>query len=140
MSEFYCHNCMVSSSAITPASPADLTGTQYQLEKYVKHTMPSGSYPIISVFSDPTFQTYRDYVVNTSASGCLEIDDRGRKNLVWVAGSTVGITIQNGSAIVPNDAVKVVYPEDGKRMHAFPTASSDIQTRTCKVCGRLVVR
>lgn len=140
VSDYYCHNCMVSASAITPASPADLTGTQYQLEKFIKHTIPSASYPINSVFSDPSFQTYRDYIVNTNASGCLEIDDQGRKNLVWFAGSPVGVTVQNGSAMVPNNAVKVVYPEDEKRMHAFPTASSEIQTRTCRVCGRLVVR
>src|SRR3972149_3632859 len=99
MPKYYCHDCMKTLGLITPMSPTNPTATQYQLDKFLKHTTPTGNYALNSVFSDPSISAYSGYLVNAGASGCLEVDDYGRKNIVWIAGSPIGITIQGGSAI-----------------------------------------
>jgi hypothetical protein len=139
MADYYCHACIRSGNLVSIAVPVDLTGTQYQLAKFIKHTIPTGNYPVNSIFNDRTIQAYHGYIVNTSASGCLEVDDMGRKNMVWVAGKTVGGTIQHNLAVTPNDAVKVVLPENASALHAFPTASSSLRVQTCRACGKQIV-
>jgi len=126
-------NCLV-----TPASPISLTGTQYQLSKFIKHTVPSGSYRLDSVFDDPTYKEYSDYIVNTSASGLLETDDLDRKNLIWFAGSHTGAVYCNGVFVAPTHGVKVVLPESETKLHAFPIAGSPHRKVTCALCGRLL--
>jgi hypothetical protein len=140
MPEYFSHDCAISRGLVCPACPASLTGTQYQLDKYIKHTRPTANYRINSIFDASSIQAYSGFIINTSASGCVERDDYGRMNMVWVAGSPVGKTIQNGLPILQNDAVKVVLPENAERMHAFPTGSSDLQIRYCIVCGKPVIR
>jgi len=80
MSQFFCHSCSVS-GLVTPAMPTSLTGTSYQLEKFIKHTAPTVTYPINSIFDDPTYDTYSGYIVTGTISGLLEIDNYGRKIL-----------------------------------------------------------
>jgi hypothetical protein len=139
MSNYYCHSCAAISGWMSAASPTSLTGTTYQLEKFIKHTVPTGSYPFVSVFDDPNYGAYRNYVVYTSGSGCLEIDDRGRRNLIWVAGMRVGATFENGVLKSPDDAVKVVLYDDEWKIHAYPTLSDHVETKRCVMCGQLVV-
>ena len=37
---YYCHKCASTNLSITPSIPYNLTGTQYQLDKFMKHTAP----------------------------------------------------------------------------------------------------
>ncbi len=136
MSKYYCHECMMVNSIVTPASPIALTGTQYQLDKFIKHTAPSQSYPLNSVFDDPTYKAYSKYVVSTSASGLLEIDDQGRNNLMWFAGSRTGAEYRNGVFTAPTEGVKVVWPESGTKLHAFPITGSPHRSVNCASCGK----
>lgn len=137
MPQYYCHRCMISNSLVIPASPSSLAGTQYQLSKFIKHTAPSASSSRThSVFNDPTYQAYSTYVVNTAASGFLEIDDWNRENLIWFAGSQTGVMYQNGSFVAPADGIKVVLPESDPMIHAFPIASSPLRSVVCDTCGR----
>jgi hypothetical protein len=85
MTTYYCHDCAIRLKEWIPATPTNLTGTYYQLEKYIKHTSPITSYNFNSIFTDPASATYSNFIVSAVASGNLEIDDLGRKNLVWVA-------------------------------------------------------
>lgn len=115
--------------------PVTLTGTTYQLEKFIKHTAPTGSYPILSVFSDPAYETYRDYVVTTTVSGSAQIDDRGRTNLLWLAGQPVGATFKNGQFVFPTDTILVVWHDDQSKIHAFPVSSTEYGPANCANCG-----
>ena len=140
MTEYYCHQCAISSFLVTPASPGSLIGTTHQLGKFMKHTAPSASatYTINSVFNDPTYQAYESYVVSAAASGFLEIDDRGRKDIIWFAGSQTGVEYHDGVFVAPTDGVKVVLPEDDRRIHAFPIGASPSQCAVCVSCGRVI--
>ena len=138
MSEYYCHKCAAIKGLMNPASPTDLIGTPYQLDKFIKHTAPAGIYPVNSIFDNLDYSAYRDYVVYTSGSGCFEIDDQGRSNLIWIAGRKIGATFHNGVLIAPDDAVRVVFHDNEWKIHAFPTLSDPIQTKRCALCDALV--
>ena len=94
VSEYYCHRCSVMLGLVKPEVPESLTGTSYQLEKFIKHTAPTGTYPINSLFSDPSYERYRDFVATTIVSGSAYIDDRGRSNLLYFAGDKIGATYE----------------------------------------------
>ena len=138
MTQYYCHQCAISNSLVRPASPSSLNDTPCKMDKFIKHTAPSASaiYPINSVFNDPTYQAYENHVVNAAASGFLEIDDLGRKNIIWFAGSQIGVEYHDGVFVAPTDGVKLVLPEDDDRLHAFSIGSSPLRSTLCASCGR----
>jgi hypothetical protein len=118
-----------------PEVPVSLTGTSYQLEKFIKHTTPTGTYPINSVFSDPSYEKYRDYVVTTTISGSVSIDDQGRIDLLYFAGDEIGATYINGHLLIPTDTVVVVFHDNEWKLHAFPVSSNSFQQSICQNCG-----
>jgi len=137
MLQHYCHECSVLNGLVIPASPSSLTGTSYQLEKYIKHTAPTGIYEgLNSVFDDPTYEAYSGYTVTGTASGLLEIDYKNRKNLIWYAGSPTGVEYRNGIFTAPTTGVKIVLPEDGGKIHAFPITASPHSVAKCLLCGK----
>ena len=138
MSVYYCHRCAAINDIMNAASPANLIGTEYQLEKFIKHTAPTGTYPVNSIFHDPAYSVYSTYVVSTTGSGCFEVDDLGRRNMIWIAGRDIGATFRNGVLVAPSDAVKVVWHDNVWKIHAFPTLSDQIETKRCVMCGDLV--
>ena len=134
MTQFFCHLCSVS-GLVTPELPTSLTGTFYQLEKYIKHTAPTGTYPLNSIFVDPTYNAYSGYIVTGTMSGLLEIDNYGRKNYIWYAGEITGAEYRNGIYVAPTNGVKVVLPEDATRLHAFPILAQPNVVNYCLNCG-----
>jgi hypothetical protein len=48
----YCHDCAIRKGLINPidSTTISLTGTSYQLEKFVKHTAPLQYGGVVSVF------------------------------------------------------------------------------------------
>jgi len=140
MSEYYCHECGAKLGHINPSDPETcFSGTSYQVEKYIKHTVPPSCSGTVSIFEDPDFQQYRDYIINTAASGCVEIDNKGRTNMVWYAGRETGFTFKDGGLVSPADAVKLVLHEDKDKIHAFPTDSAEISTKNCGLCGSPII-
>ena len=135
MTTRYCHECSAKKGWL-PAAPSSLTGSQYQLDKFTKHTAPpaSGSF-IVSIFSDPSYANYATFAVDTAASGSLEVDDQGRRNIVWIAKRPVGSTFVKGVDQGAVDAVKLVLAHKPSDVHLFPTSSLDIATSTCAECG-----
>ncbi len=134
MPQYFCHSCSVL-GLVTPAIPASLTGTSYQLEKYIKHTAPTGTYPINSIFDDPTYDAYSGYIVTGTISGLMEIDDYGRKNFIWYAGEKTGAEYQNGVFIAPTSGIKIVLLEDDTKLHAFPITAQSGSVNYCANCG-----
>jgi hypothetical protein len=123
---------------LTPAVPGALTETQYQLEKYLKHTAPASAYNFNSVFTGPGSEMYQHYIVTTVASGHVQVDDENRTNVVWVASDQTGISYSGGTFAGPNNAVKVVFHDDDKKIHGFPIHSSELKAAKCGICGRPV--
>ena len=139
MANIYCHQCTLDLRIVSPASPASLTGTQYQLVKFIKHTAPTGSYPVNSIFDDPSYETYESYVVSAASSGSALVRDDGRVNLLWLAGKQIGVRIENGQILAPADSVVLVLAGDRYHMHAYPEVSSALGVYDCARCGRNVI-
>jgi hypothetical protein len=135
MSDYYCHYCAVQLGLITPTISINLTGFNYLLEKFIKHTAPIGNYTINSVFDNPTYCKYRDYTISGLLSGCLEIDGRGRKNLLWYAAEKVGLTY-SGSFVVPASGIKIVFHDDDTKIHSYPFNPPEV--KNCKNCSALI--
>lgn len=142
MSQYYCHECGVK-LGIIPGNIKDFnpTGNEYQLEKFYKHTVPPVNTEVISVFDmNDENKRYKGYLINTMASGCVEIDDRDRINVVWVAGETTGWEYRDAMFNCEDDAVKVVLHDNEARIHGFPTGSASLASQTCISCGKNIIQ
>ena len=133
----YCHRCAVRLGHLQDVYTSDPLQSAYQLDKFIKHTVPL-IHPSASVFNGTSTGEYADYVVNTAASGSVEVDALGRRNFIWLAGHPTGFSYMNGILVGPTDGVKVVLSSEATRVHAFPVKSSDLVTGTCASCGGLV--
>ena len=136
--QYFCHDCAISLGHLRPAAPVALTATQYQLEKYLKHTVPASAQNFNTVFTSPPSSTYANFLITAVASGHVQIDDAGRINVVWVASCQTGISLHGGQFLGPTDAVKVVLHHDHNRIHAFPIQSSELRAAKCVACGRAI--
>ncbi len=134
----YCIDCAIAGGQLKPAIPADLFGTQYHLDKYLKHTAPTSTHGFNSIFLDPSTVAYRDYIVTAVSSGHVQIGTSGKVNVIWVASSGTGISYQNGRFYANADAVKVVFHDDQFKIHGYPTESAELVGHTCCVCGRMI--
>ena len=135
MSHYYCHACAVKKGLVTPTITANLTGTNYQLDKFIKHTAPTGNYAMNSVFNDPKYPTYRDYTISGALSGCVEVDNKGRSNIIWYAGKETGLTY-SGNFNLPVSGIKIVLHQDNAKIHAYPFQVPE--TKHCQDCGVLI--
>jgi hypothetical protein len=139
MPTYYCTACMYKHGLVSPVTPgAALPASgSYELEKFIKHTASGAVFSLNSVFNDPTWPTYHKYMVAAIASGSLEVDDQGRKNLYIYAGKETGLTQQSGGFVASCSGVKVVLSEQSGHIHAFPT-SIRADSQVCARCGKLV--
>ena len=140
MPKYYCYQCAISNGLISPieVDSLNLTGTYYQLEKFIKHTTHPSEKGLITIFEDPDYQRYRGYMVTGTISGMLEIDDRSRKNFIWYGGYQTGFEFIGGNYIAPVSGIKIVYLEDGERIHAFPISGISGLIYNCDACGKLI--
>jgi hypothetical protein len=104
----------------------------------MKHIVPDPLLPVVSVFESTHAERYEQYVVDTAASGLVEIDGAGRRNLVWLAGHRVGFRYEQGTLVGPQDAVKVVLSSDPGKIHAFPVSAAALTTVLCARCKGLI--
>jgi len=143
MSTHYCHSCALALGHYPATNPevVNLTGSNYQLQKFVKHTTPgTGSWVgKNSIYADPTYEAYKNYYVSGSLSGSLEIDANGRKNVIWYASSSLGTCWQNGAPVFSGDAVKIVLPEDDQKVHHFHIEASGYKMTACAKCGNPIL-
>lgn len=136
--KYYCHPCAQALGYMpSHSSDEDFTGSlgSYTLDKYIKHTSPYLGTDTVSIFSDPDYDSYKNHIVNTQASGSVEFDSKGRKNIVWMAGMNIGFTFQNNGVVIPNDSVKVICTDSIYRIHAYPTSSVAMRLNHCDRCG-----
>ncbi|MEI6122331.1 MAG: hypothetical protein WCQ95_01760 [Bacteroidota bacterium] len=140
MSNYYCHQCAEILGFLPANNVLNYTGSAVQLDKFIKHTMPTASYKINSIFQSNDYVQYKDYMVNSICSGSVEIDNFGRMNIVWIAGEKTGATYITGSFITDNNSVKVVKSWDCNEIHGYPTSSDDLELKICSNCGRNAVK
>jgi len=134
---YYCHPCAMRLGFVQDVYTSDPLQSEYQLDKFIKHTVPL-SHPFASVFNSTSTGDYAAYVVDAAASGAVEFDAQGRRNLIWIAGRPTGFRFQNGVLVGPTDGVKVVLSSEATRVHAFPVSSTSLETHICASCGGLV--
>lgn len=135
MNKYYCHCCAAKNIHLSPIRVDTLLESNYQLEKYIKHTCPSTKEIIQSVFSNPSTSSYADYIVNAGFAGSVEIDIYNRTNIIWVAGESIGFNFKNGVPVHPENVVKVVLSTDENRIHAFSQSSTKFLSAKCILCG-----
>ena len=133
----YCHRCAAQSGYLQDVYTSEPLQSQYQLHKFMKHTIPS-SHPFSSIFSSTSTNDYASYIVTTANSGSVEIDSRGRRNIIWVAGRPTGFSYVGGVLSGPTDGVKVVLSSEATKVHAFPVNTASLKTEQCAQCGVLV--
>lgn len=137
MSTYYCHSCARDRRLVHDHQnqTVNLTGSNYLLGKFLKHTEPVTNSGVVSTYDDPTYKNYEGLTISGSASGAVEIDQRGRQNSIYYAGKDIGATYLDGVFQCPADAVKVVLTHDTGIMHSFPINSHDLQSTKCLDCG-----
>jgi hypothetical protein len=134
---YYCHSCAARLGYLQDVYTSDPLQSPYQLGKFIKHALPL-SHPSASVFNSTSTGEYANYVVDAAASGAVELDARGRRNFIWLAGHPTGFSYKDGALVEPTEGVKVVLSSEETRVHAFPVKAADLVTRTCARCGGLV--
>ena len=145
MNTYYCHSCTIALGLYSPPASPDslnLTGSLYLLEKFIEHTVPaSGSHkPKNSIYSDPTYEAYKDYYVSGSASGSLEILPDGKKNIIWYAGKPLGPAFQGSTYLFSGDTVRIVFPENTGKLHHSHVDSQNYQMAICAKCGCSILK
>ena len=100
-SQYYCHRCAAELGYIHEPSTGKKVRTQYQLEKYAKHTAPDSEHAIQSVFLQSDTSAYAGYMVSALLAGAVEVDEQGRHNVVWVAGTPTGFLYEHGQLMRP---------------------------------------
>lgn len=138
MAAFYCHPCSVCLGLLNDVYTSETLGTHYQLAKFMKHTVPGALHDAVSVFESTSTGRYEQHVVDAGASGAVEIDERGRRNIILLAGERTGFRWEGGVLQGPQDGVKVVLSSESGKVHAFPIDASALRTDRCARCGGLI--
>jgi hypothetical protein len=139
MPTYYCHDCARAAGLLSSIYTSSLTGTACQWEKFLKHTLPDPQFNYQSVFADPSTGAYGKLIVNSAASGAVELDDLNRRNIIWYAGKTIGAGFKNGVADLPTDTTKVVLSSETGRIHGFSISSTEVRTQACGTCGKPIL-
>jgi hypothetical protein len=63
MGKCFCHQCSVELGYLRQPPTGKVVGSSYQLEKYIKHTVPDSQTEIQSVFDTPSTQAYAEFLV-----------------------------------------------------------------------------
>ena len=139
MTQNICHDCARARKLLPEQAGPRFTDTEYQLDKYIKHTAPIDGYNYNSVFKHDSTADYSNYIINTLAAGYVEVDDRNRTNVVYFASATAGYAISMGHVEGPVYGVKVVLPHDPNKVHAFPIDTRDLEVEHCDICRKEIL-
>jgi hypothetical protein len=140
MAIHYCHECALSLGFINNLNhELNFTGSAYQIDKFIKHTIHQKKKGVVSIFAEPHYENYKKYILDTAASGSVEILDNGKINYVFYAGEKTGFNFKNGNFEHPTNSIKVVLPNDLSKIHAYPTSSYVAIICNCEKCGKPVL-
>jgi hypothetical protein len=63
MNEYYCHKCAETLGFLPTKIEMNYTGSSVQLDKFIKHTMPSTTYKINSIFNTNDYDKFKNYII-----------------------------------------------------------------------------
>lgn len=140
MATYYCGPCRLS-LGYAPALPSGpLLQSGSQQVKHAKHTVVDPSERLQSIFSDPSTATIRVEVENALSSGAMEMDDRGRINLLTWSGQGVGYRYEWGTQIEEQQITKVVLSSNAGQRHQFTETIARLGSQRCSICGTELFR
>jgi len=137
---FYCTRC-ADKLGLKPLMPTlDLLGSTHQRDKHEKHTKPSTSHRVQTVFDNNSTQYYEECIREAFEHGTVQIESRGT-NIIFCPStqSTLGSKYKWGEYACKQDTVIVVKTSEPHGVHAFLTASSQYQNQRCDQCGNTVL-
>jgi len=134
--DYYCPDCANSLGLLPRKMPPSLFNSSYQIGKVEKHTTLTATSGWLSIFTSATPEAYHGYVLSAVLSGCVEVDQKG-KQFIWFADTPPGITHKDGQYHASANAVRVVWPENDTKVHAYPVDLSTPPKR-CTSCDRLL--
>lgn len=141
MTTYYCMACAQGNGLLAGNISTNLTGSNYQLEKFIKHTTePDENTSIVSVLSGSDYDSYKCYYVDTMHSGSVEVDGQNRVNVVWAARRETGATWVSGEFASYTDGIKVVLADNPQKVHLFNTDSNAFVEGTCEKCGAPLIQ
>lgn len=119
------------------------TGHLYQVNKFFDHTITGNrnSSGPVSLLDDPTYDNYKDLMIDTLNSGYYEIDAQNRVNKGYYVGNDIGSNYdpQTNTVRYKEQFFKVVKFDTPTGVHGFsfdPVYSAP--TRQCDNCSRLL--
>lgn len=134
----YCNECRVQLGYFQNI-PADFnfTGSEYLLDKFLKHILPVECNDKISIFNDKNYKQYKEYIVNANLSGSIEVLDNNNVNILLIVENEIGQLYLDGTkAPIIQDTIKVVLSNNLLRIHAFPTSSNELKNYSCENCQK----
>ena len=142
---YYCHVCGDNLGYIAPINISGINMTGYYpgqpyspIDKYFKHVQYTGQQGIVSIYNTPDYDTYRQFGINAYLSGCVEVKDGFRTNLLWYAGRDIGLRYNNGIIQWPEDTVRLTFHDNAFKFHHFSQSSLNIPVGNCAHCGRVI--
>jgi len=119
----------------------DFTGSidSYLHKKFKKHTETSSvNDGVITVFHQNDYDSYSNYLVDTAASGSVEIDNQNRVNILLIGRESVGRLEIDGIYQGNVGACKLVLHTKPEYVHGFPTSSADLHSKICTSCRNAI--
>ncbi len=137
MSKFYCPACGKALGFKGGIDASNVLATTYQQDKHDKHTTPATSHRVQTVFDSTSTQYYAQCIDEAIDLGFVEIDDLGRKNVLFCpsTGSSIGQKYKWGQLQSQPDTVVVVKTSEKTGIHAFLEDSSNYSGYRCANCG-----
>ena len=141
MKKYTCRKCAEDRGLKTSARTSDPLQSQYQIEKWDKHTIPSTSIGYQTVFDSRSSSQYAGAIYEAVDLGFIEEDDKGRLNILHCpsTGSRIGQAFARGQNLGRMDMSRVVNWSQETGIHAMLDGSSDFSTVQCSACRNPVL-
>jgi hypothetical protein len=136
MNNYYCPNCGATYRRAHPISSSSFNDTPYKAGKLAWHTSSSVVSPKTVSRFDPPYWGSTDSLIRASESSWLELEPGGACNYLFPSGSIIGTKYVPGASGTPCDTVKVIYPDNDQKVHAYLEESDRYPGIHCAECGR----
>jgi hypothetical protein len=134
VADYYCNRCGAQRGLVRPV-PTDLISSTYQLDKFIKHTVLDPTEKLVSTFRSDSTGHYQDLVVSAIDAGSVELDGRGRTNIICRAFKPTGDLFRFGQFVQVQASICVVLTSSTGKIHAFPDNDLRYTGKTCLDCG-----
>jgi hypothetical protein len=136
----YCHPCAAACGLLQNIYTSDLGRSVSQQAKTKKHLEVSSRYPTLTVFKSTGLVDYAYHIVRTQEAGIVQIDESGRRNIVWLAGLAIGDLFRKSTDPIKSvDGIALVLSSIPHEAHVFPRDMVSLIRAVCRECHREVL-